>query len=156
MKHIALLATFAVAGIFTSCGDKKKDEVKPKTPSELLMAKSWKVTASTEQTGTAAATDEYATAPTCFKDNIYKFEANNKFTADEATAKCFTAQTYSGNWALTNSDKTLTAIAIDQASGADLSFTGTIDEISSSKFVLSESETSGGVTTVTKTTFTAQ
>ncbi|RAK63994.1 lipocalin family protein [Hymenobacter edaphi] len=155
MKRISLLAAVAVACVFTAC---KKDEEKPKSTSELLMAKSWKITAYTEQVGSAAATDEYASADACLKDNIYKFEASNKFTTDEGTTKCDPTdpQSVSGNWALTNSDKTLTAVAVDQATFTSFELTGSIDEISASKFVLSESETAGGTTTVSKTTFTAQ
>lgn len=125
------------------------------------MAKSWVVTAYTEKVGNANATNEYDTAPACFKDNIYKFEANSKFTADEGASKCFSAQTFNGNWALTNNDKTLTAIAIDPSSQSssvsiESSFTGTIEEISATKFILSESETSNGVTTVNRMTFSAK
>jgi hypothetical protein len=145
-----------MTGLFASCGDDKNENPTPKTTSELLMAKSWSATAYTEKVGNATATDEYASAPACFKDNIYKFEAGNKFTADESTLKCASAQTMTGSWALTNSDKTLTAIAIDQASSIDYTITGTVEEISASKFVISETETNNGVTTVSRTTFTAK
>lgn len=155
MKRVSLLATLALACAFTAC---KKDNEKPKSTSELLMAKSWKMTALTEQVGTAAASNEYTSMAACEKDNLYKFEASNKFTLDEGPLKCSNSdpQSISGNWALTNSDKTLTAVAIDQASMSSIEMTGTIEKISASEFVLKDTDTSGGTTTVVTATFTAQ
>lgn len=157
MKRISFLVlAVAASSAFVGCGDKESEDPKPKTNSELLMAKSWIVTAATEKVGSAAATDEFSSAPACFKDNIYKFEASNKFTLDESTLKCSSSQTATGNWALTNSDKTLTAIAVDQTSSISYSFGGDLTEINASKFVLTESETTSGVTTVSTVTFTAK
>lgn len=156
MKRVLLFSSLALMGMFSSCSDDKEGDAKPKSTSELLMAKSWTITAYTEKKGSAIATDEYASFPACFKDNIYKFEASNKFTSDESTLKCSSPQTLTGNWALSNNDKTLTAIAIDQTSFDDYTITGTVEEVSASKFVISQSETNNGVTTVTRTTFTAK
>ena len=155
MKRVSLLATLALACAFTAC---KKDNEKPKSTSELLMAKTWKMTGLMEQVGSTTATDEFATAQNCEKDNLYKFEANNKFTLDEGALKCGSTdpQAISGNWALTNSDKTLTAVAVDQASFTSIEITGTIEKISATEFVLKDTDTSGGTTTVTTATFKAQ
>jgi hypothetical protein len=59
MKRVLLFSSLALTGMFASCGDDKKEDPKPKTKSELLMAKSWMLTAETEATGTATPVNSF-------------------------------------------------------------------------------------------------
>ncbi|RTQ53661.1 hypothetical protein EJV47_02690 [Hymenobacter gummosus] len=153
MKRVALITTLALTCVFTAC---KKDKEQPKTTTELLTAKTWKITAKTKQVDAAAPTDEYAATGACLRDNTYKFEVGNTFVADEGAIKCLPVQTFSGSWSLNKNDKELTVLALDQPSGFFVSFHGTLEEISASKFVLVETDGLSSPIIVTRTTFTAQ
>lgn len=159
MKRIPFLVlAIAASSAFVGCGsDNKSEDPTPKSNSELLMAKSWKLTAYTYKEGSAQPEDEYAQLDACAKDDLYKFKANGAFEYNENTNVCAgEPQSFSGNWALTNSDKTLTVAAINQPTYSVVAIQGNIDELTADKLVVSETETYGGVTAVTKYTFAAQ
>jgi hypothetical protein len=155
--------SLALLGGLSSCGDDGADPTPTpkKTASELLMAKSWKITAATEKEGSKPAENIYTQQPACFRDNLYKFQTNAAFVLDEGATRCDQddPQTMTGVWALSNNDKTLTGIfALSTQPGidVDLELSGTIEELTATQLVLVDTETTGGVTTVTRTTFTAQ
>lgn len=154
--------SLALLGGLTSCDDNSDPNPAPiKTATELLMAKSWKITAVTEKEGDEPAEDVYVDGPTCLQDNIYQFQTGGVFVLDEGATRCNSAdpQTRTGTWAQSNSGMTLTA-TINQTTqpGVDVSFelSGTIESVSDTKLVLVETETTAGVTTVTRMTLTAQ
>lgn len=153
MKRITLLATLAIAGLLTACGD-DKDNPTPKTNTELLMAKSWTLTAWTVKEGAAPEENFYAQAEACNKDDKFKFQASNVFVYDESTNVCAgEAQTITGIWGLTDNDKTLTLAAVNQSTSTLVDLSGKIDELTTSKLVVTESSTDNGVTTVARYTF---
>lgn len=159
MKRISFLAlAIAASSAFVGCGsDNKSEDPTPKSNSELLMAKSWKLTAFTYQEGTDPVEDNYAQLDACSKDDLYKFKASASFEYNENTNVCAgEPQSYSGNWALTNNDKTLTVAAANQATYSFVAIQGNIDELTANKLVVSETETFGGVKSVMKYTFVAQ
>ncbi|RPD48299.1 hypothetical protein DNI29_06635 [Hymenobacter sediminis] len=163
MKKLSVFAlVLALGSTMVGCGDDNTDDPTPagKTTSERLMAKSWMITASTLQVGTGKADDMYAEEEACNKDNIYKFEANKVFTLDEGKTRCDedTPQSVKGTWELTNNDKDLkSVISYSNPLGeVELEISGTLEEVSDTKFVVVSKETDSGVTTTTRTTFTAQ
>ncbi|MGI4762146.1 MAG: hypothetical protein ACRYF0_15670 [Janthinobacterium lividum] len=109
MKKLSFIFLAALA--LGSC--KKNDDNSPSTPSktDLLTAKSWRITAdkTTTTVGTTASTttDDYATSPACERDNFIKFNTNKTASFDEGSTKCSTTdpQTTTGSWDF-NSDGT--------------------------------------------------
>src|SRR4028119_184917 len=95
MKRITLtaltLATVASSFVFTSC-KKDKDDPKPKSKTELLTAKNWRITGDVETQvigGRTVTTDNYATEyDPCDKDDYTKFDANKVFKDNEGALKC--------------------------------------------------------------------
>ncbi|MBC6605865.1 lipocalin family protein [Hymenobacter sp. BT188] len=161
-KLFSFALSLALTGTLVSCGDDNNDpQPTNQTASEKLMAKTWMVTAVTEKEGTKAAVDIFTSEDACFKDNLYKFQASNAFVVDEGKTKCFSAspQTLTGQWSLSNNDQTLSgAVTFTAAPGFvyDVELTGTIEELNETRLILVDTETVSGVTTVTRTTFTAQ
>ncbi|MBT2556419.1 hypothetical protein J7E24_01335 [Hymenobacter sp. ISL-91] len=150
MKRISLL-TLALAAGFAFAGCSKDDEPAPKSKSELLMAKSWRITASTETVGSKT-TDVFSSEEACTKDDLAKFMANGIFIADEGKTKCdpSDSQQFAGNWALTSNDsKLLITVFI-----AAIEFN--VSELSENKLVLTSEDTDGGVTTTTRTTYVGE
>ncbi|HEX8659275.1 MAG TPA: lipocalin family protein, partial [Hymenobacter sp.] len=95
---------------FTSC-KKDKEEPKPKTRTELLTAKNWRISADVTTTvGTSAPDDNYARMPACEKDDFLKFNTNNSCILDAGQLKCNSAepQTTTGTWNFTDNDTKLT------------------------------------------------
>lgn len=160
MKRVLLLSTLALTGIFASCSDDNENDPKPKTKSELLMAKSWMLTAETEATGTAAPVDSYKDYESYEKDNIYKFQANNKFVSEEGATRQDPSDPASteGLWSLTDSDKKIVyqaglfgtlLLSSDQNKGE-------IEELTETKLVVKMTDASSSPTVVTRQTFTAK
>ncbi|MDO7885897.1 lipocalin family protein [Hymenobacter cheonanensis] len=112
MKKLSLLFLAALA--LGSC--KKNDDNSPSSASktDLLTAKSWRISAQTYSvavnSGTPTVSDEYASSPACERDNFLKFNTNKSLTADEGATKCSPSdpQTQSGSWDLTTNDTKLT------------------------------------------------
>ncbi|UOR05653.1 hypothetical protein MUN82_00800 [Hymenobacter aerilatus] len=157
-----LAVSLALLGGLTSCDD--NSDIKP-TPilsaTDLLMAKSWKMTAVTEKEGSEPAKDLYTDEPACIRDNVYQFQTDGVFVMDEGATRCDQAhpQTRTGTWAQSNSGMLLKAtIALSTQPGAEASMelSGTIESVSATRLVLVNKETTAGVTTETRTTFTAQ
>jgi hypothetical protein len=122
-KALIALAVVVVAS-FGAC---KKDET---SNADLLQGKCWKQTKSEVYNATTA---KWESEPieACSADDCTTFSSDNKTTFDEGATKCDPAdpQSSTGVWALAADQKTLTITA----GGFGLS--GTITEISSSKFV---------------------
>jgi Lipocalin-like domain len=87
----ATLFLFSLA-LFSSCD---KDEVTPKTKTELLAQGNWKF-----KSAFAGTTDISGSLQACQKDNIITFAAAGTGTVDEGAAKCNGAdpQTRNFNW----------------------------------------------------------
>lgn len=149
MKRVLLLATLAVTCVFSAC---KKDEDKPKSKGDLLMAKSWRMTAQTEAVGAAAATDTFSGDEDCSKDDLLKFMQNGVALLDEGPTKCDPndPQSFPANWALSDNDSKLTLTIFIGAVTYD------VEQLTSDKMILVERDTDNGVTTVTRSTFTGQ
>jgi hypothetical protein len=161
-KLSSFALSLAVAGALVSCGDDNNDpQPSNQTASEKLMARSWMITAATEKKGNNAAVDIFTSEDACLKDNLYKFQAANAFLVDEGKTKCSSAspQTLTGQWTLSNNDQTLSGtvtFTIAPGFNYDIELTGTIEELNETRLILVDTETVSGVTTVTRTTFTAQ
>ncbi|KAA9331426.1 hypothetical protein F0P96_14375 [Hymenobacter busanensis] len=150
MKKVALLATLALACTFTAC--KKDDDKKSKT--ELLTAKSWRVTADKQTTtvGTQSSTDDnYAGYQACEKDDFVKFMTDKKLEFNEGGSKCSTAdpQTETGAWDF-NSDETKLTIR-EQGNTSGITFD--IVELSGSTLKLKHSITQSNITYVTELSY---
>lgn len=156
MKRFTLsvltLATAASSFVFTSC--KKDDEdPKPKTRTELLTAKSWRVTAATASVG-ATTQDLYASTPACSKDDFTKFNANKTTTFDEGATRCDPSdpQTSAGAWDLTSGD---TKLLIQETTSSTSGELYEIVELSESTLKIKQSDTANGVTYTINVTFTS-
>ena len=114
MQKVNQLIVLLVALTLMTTGCKKDTEVKPKTREELLMGKSWKITALTVNPAVNGSTDVYANTLACINDNRYEFKTGGVLTIDEGPTKCDPAdpQTSQGTWSL-NADKTQLTMTID-------------------------------------------
>ncbi|GAA4378667.1 hypothetical protein [Hymenobacter koreensis] len=151
MKKVVLLATLAAACTFTAC---KKDSEKTQTKTEMITAKSWRVTAdksSISGNGQSSTSDDYATYQACEKDNFLKFMTDKKVEFNEGPTKCAQSdpQTEIGAWDF-NSDQTKLTLT-DQGSGLSLVFD--VIELSSSTLKIKYSTTSQGYTYTTEQTY---
>jgi hypothetical protein len=155
MKRVSLLATLALACAFSAC---KKDNEKPKSKTDMLTAKSWKITAdvSTEvgANGQTITTDEYARYPACDKDDYLKFQTDKKLISNQGTLKCdpTSAQEQTGAWDF-NSDQTKLTIADPTLSGLVLQ--ADIVELTASTLKIKTSSGSGNTLETETITFTA-
>ncbi|MCC3155831.1 hypothetical protein LJ737_01185 [Hymenobacter sp. 15J16-1T3B] len=141
---LSLLAAFAC----------EKDEEQPLTTTELLLARAWRITAASARVNGRAATDVLRPRADCVKDNTYRFGNGNNVTVDEGVLKCATAdaQQTAGRWTLADSTLMVTAAA---ATG-NYNLAGVIRTINRTTLLLVTTQQADTVTTVTKTTFTAQ
>ncbi|OUJ68401.1 lipocalin family protein [Hymenobacter crusticola] len=161
-RTLLALSLTLLAGL-TSCD---KESFKPTFPTiikatELVMDKSWKVTAITVKKDTLPAEDIYSAKPTCFQDNLYTFQPNGAFLLDEGPTRCDQAasQTRTGTWAASNGGTTLTAtVALAPQPGVDTNIKvgGTIESLSTTRLVLASTDTTAKRITVTRTTLIAQ
>jgi hypothetical protein len=112
MNKITLFLAVSILLIITSC--KKEEEEKPKTRTELLTAKPWKLTALTVNPGINIAgttiTDFYTQLPSCEKDNIEKYNIGGTGFYDEGASKCNPSapQTRPFTWIFNPSETILT------------------------------------------------
>lgn len=111
MKRLPFyVLALVLAGGFTSCSKDDKDDPTPATKTELLTAKSWRLTAdSSIEAGETTATDDYATLEACEKDNFIKFASSKVVTFDEGATKCDPTdpQTLTGSWDLNSGETQL-------------------------------------------------
>lgn len=112
-----LLLALAATTLLAAC-DKDKEAAKPQTPTELLVGKSWKLTAQTASPAIRRAdgrliTDVYAVSPEYDRDDLIRFEKPDAFTYDEGPTKLNETkpQNYTGTWEFSEGDKVLTARA---------------------------------------------
>jgi len=153
----------ALLGGLTSCDDDSSNPILPTivTARELVIDKTWKVTATTEKKGDQPAENLYLDVPSCFQDNLYTFQASGAFVLDEGPTRCDQQdpQTRTGTWALSNSGTTLRGtitLATQPGNDASLELGGVIESLTATRLMLVERDTTGGVTTVTRTTLMAQ
>ncbi|TAE12552.1 MAG: hypothetical protein EAZ95_12225 [Bacteroidetes bacterium] len=108
-----VLATFMFALLFLTTACKEEEEVPPTpepTKSELLSAKSWKLTAATATVQGVTGSIMSEVAP-CEADNIYKFKGDNTYEEDHATLKCDATEPQiisKGVWTFSEGGKKLT------------------------------------------------
>ena len=117
MRKLLLLSL----GLLSLSACKKDNETTPAntavSPSELLVAKNWRLSAYTSSfgaAGTAAVTtNEYAATPTCQRDDYAKFNATKSVVFDEGATKCSAtdAQSETSTWELSSNDTKLTLAA---------------------------------------------
>ncbi|WP_114781997.1 lipocalin-like domain-containing protein [Botryobacter ruber] len=138
-----LVAFFALA--FTACD--KDDDNKPLTREEMLMAKSWRLTAETT-TFNNQTEDTYDDYDACEKDNFIRFLKDNKAVFDEGPTKCDPSdpQTINGTWQLAGNNLTITE------DGSSFGITFNVQELTASKLVVTVSF--GGASSTM--TYTAQ
>jgi hypothetical protein len=106
MRRLFLL----LLGVVSLCACKKNNETSPEASrTELLTAKSWRLSAATITAGTSK-TDEYATAQACERDNFIKFNTNKSVVVDEGPTRCDPAdmQTQTSTWDFNNDQTKLT------------------------------------------------
>jgi hypothetical protein len=102
-----------VLGVAALGACKKNNETSPEASrSELLTAKSWRLSAATITAG-ASKTDEYATSDACERDNFIKFNTNKSVVVDEGPTRCnpSDAQTQTSTWDF-NNDQTKLSIPV--------------------------------------------
>ncbi|MCC3155835.1 hypothetical protein LJ737_01205 [Hymenobacter sp. 15J16-1T3B] len=118
MKTLRFPLLLALAGtslLATSCFDKDKEAAKPKTPTELLVGKDWKLTACTVSPAKLTAsgrtsTDYYNDLMASYdRDDLIRFEKPDVARQDEGPTRApgTTTQVYNGTWSLTEDDKVL-------------------------------------------------
>lgn len=148
MKHIfRLFIVLLFVGSFTAC-KKDNDDDKPKSKTELLTAKNWRLSAavvSGTYQGTSFSEDGYANADPCEKDNFLKFNSNKTVAYDQGPTKCDDTaadpQTEQGAWDF-NSDESKLLLS---NTGGGATFGLDILELTAStlKVEYSESDTDG-------------
>ena len=159
-----LLSLFLVAAALASCS--KKDDSTPTpipaSPTELLTAKSWRISAETSSTAitgspTPIVQDEYANMKACERDDFTKFNTDKSATFDEGATKCSTTdpQTQTGSWSLNSANTQLTIK--DPTQGSTIVFDVVTLSATTLSLRYSTSYSSGGISaTITENvTFTA-
>lgn len=139
---ISLFIGLVAAG-FSSC-KKDKNEVPPKTKTELITTGSWKIISfvtnpAKDMDGDGdVETNGFEFMPPCLKDNIISFKTNGQVEINNGLLKCSASdpQVHSFNWSLTDND---TKIILDGVSNLLVSVTSVI-------LVTRKVYVSGGVT----------
>lgn len=157
MKNTFLLAASLLA--LGAC--KKTDDASPTpSPTALLTAKPWRLSAQTTTTTTSssgvtvsATFDDFAALPACGRDNFYKFSADKTLLVDEGPTRCSTSspQTTAFTWDF-NADQTQLLVTSTGKTNAE---TDDIIELSASTLHFRTTTTSSGTTKVQDVTFTA-
>ena len=123
----------------------KKEKEKTQSKTELLTTGSWKITAAvSDNDGNGSyETNDFASFPTCFVDNIFTFKTNGQLELDEGLTKCdvMDPQIETVSWQFTTND---TKIVVD-------SDTYDITELSTTTFKIKENFSGGGSSVVTFT-----
>lgn len=155
MKNLSTYVLItAMAALTVSC--KKDGETTPvSSKTDLLTAKSWKITGDVSvstTSGKATTTDNFATASTCEKDNFVKFGTDKKVVFDEGANRCQgTNQTESGVWDF-NSDQSKITLG---APGSAMIGQFDIAELSATTLKINQTDTHNGTTEVETWTFTS-
>ncbi|WP_147320749.1 hypothetical protein [Hymenobacter lapidiphilus] len=153
MKKIIFLLLALIAGsAFVGCSnDKKSEDPAPKSKSELLMAKTWTITAETETVGTTTKSvfENYAA---CELDNATQFLAGNSMSYDQGAIQCDPDEprTIIGSWALSENDTKLGLVVYGFGTQAK------IEELTENRMVLSETATVNNQKVVTTITFSGK
>ena len=105
---------FLSLGVIAALSGCKKSDESPATTSrtDLLTAKSWRLTTATVTVGGAPVASS-TLIQDCNKDDTFKFNADKTLVQDAGAIKCNTSdpQTQTGTWSL-NSDQTKLTISI--------------------------------------------
>jgi hypothetical protein len=152
MKKVSTYLAIAVVGLasFSSC--KKEDKTTPTptlTKTDLLTAKSWKVT------DLKVAGNSIFNSPLvedCDKDDLTKFNASKSVTFDEGKAKCdpSSPQSRTGSWEFTTNE---TKLKVTDSDGSMEE--GTISTLNSTTLIVTQPDYAGtGV--AAEITYTAQ
>ena len=151
MKKHLLLALLA-AGSLSAC--KKDKEAAPKTKSEQLVNKRWKMSALTGTltvNGKTQTIDAFGQVDACNKDDFTTYKTDKTYVDDAGATKCTTEpQTDTGKWDV-NSDQT----KLFQTDSQQNNFTFDLVEVSDTKLVLSTVDNSQGTPITVAATFTA-
>jgi hypothetical protein len=103
-----------VLGVASLGACKKNNETGPDASrTDLLTAKSWRMSAATITVGANKPTDEYAATQACERDNFIKFKTNKSVVVDEGATRCdpSDSQTQESTWDF-NSDQTKLTIPV--------------------------------------------
>ncbi|WP_162910812.1 hypothetical protein [Hymenobacter oligotrophus] len=141
MKTIPLFGALALGLALVAC---KKEDEKPKSKTELLTAKNWRITADKRTSvtnGQTTTTDAYASYPDCTKDDFYKYSTEYKVDMNAGATKCSATQAQStvANWNF-SSDETRLVIT-DPRSG--LSINSEVLELSATTLRLKNTQSGG-------------
>ncbi|UYZ58598.1 hypothetical protein [Hymenobacter latericus] len=152
MKNSPLFGALAIALTLGAC---KKDDEKPKSKTELLTAKNWRITEDKRTTATSTqstTTDAYASYQECMKDDFVKYNTNKQVEFNKGTTKCSAteAQSQTNNWDFTADE---TKLILSASSG--FSVTYDIVELNASAMKLKVTNTSQGTTSTQEVTFAA-
>ncbi|GAB3244699.1 hypothetical protein GCM10027346_42570 [Hymenobacter seoulensis] len=116
------------------------------------MARTWRLTAATQQEGSAPVQDSYANANSCVLDNLYTFHADQTIVMDDGPTQCdpLDEQAYTGSWSLAENDQVLEANiplrAVPPVSAASYRLFGMIEELTETTLIVTHrfpSPTSG-------------
>lgn len=144
---ISLSVPFLLAASLVSCTDKNLGG--PKSKSELLTRNPWYLEKFEQKTDNNPWVDNYASLPTCVKDNFSSFQVINKLVIDEGRAKCSPSdpQTTSLPWRFAESN----AKIIITLNTGEVSYT--IEQLDEFKLSYSTSTVIGGITYYTRYTY---
>lgn len=146
MKKIFLfLGTMAVLS-----GCKKSDESPAASRTDLLTAKSWRLSTATVTLGGFPVSNS-AFLQDCKKDDLYKFNPDKTLIQDAGATKCNATdpQTQAGTWAL-NSDQSKLTIAIP---GSPLNGEAEVRELTATTLRIYGTPSLNGVPTTIDATF---
>ncbi len=118
MKHLFFYFILMAGCILSSCGKKETPAPTPLTKTQLISAKTWRMTAATIRIGTNAPVDNLSGYPACEADNLYIYRANNTYEEDQGATKCSPNQSQirlTGTWAFTTNE---TKLSITRGSGS--------------------------------------
>ncbi len=123
----------------------KKEKEKTQSKTELLTTGSWKITAAvSDNDGNGSyETNDFASFPTCFVDNIFTFKTNGQLELDEGPTKCdiLDPQVETVTWQFANNEAN---IVVD-------SDTYDLTELNTSTFKIKENLSGGRSSVVTFT-----
>ncbi|AIZ62924.1 hypothetical protein PK28_03105 [Hymenobacter sp. DG25B] len=141
MKHLfRLFIVLLCVGTFSAC---KKDNDKPKSKTDLLTAKNWRLSAAvgTLTSGsTSYSQDFFADMEPCQKDDFEKYSTDKTVTYDQGPTKCDDTasdpQMQKASW---NFEADETKLTVSEIGGGD-SYTVDLAELNSTTMVQKYSE----------------
>ncbi|WP_303309444.1 hypothetical protein [Hymenobacter sp. BT730] len=158
MKHtLRLFIALLLVGSFSAC-KKDNDDDKPKSKTELLTAKNWRMSAETYSYvdgGRTVTEDAYVDYEPCAKDDFEKYNTDKTLVYDQGPTKCDDTasdpQTQQVNWDF-NSDQSKLILS-DPGSALSLSFD--IVELTASTLKLQFKGSSNGINFTYAATYNA-